>query len=78
MEVAYTSSDGFYKSDFNFFDIKPGDTVLVAVEMPKEFSFLILPQKNGKTWGSRVDIIDGKVKSNPRKFLETLKERGLI
>jgi len=46
--------------------------------MPKEFSFLILPQKNGKTWGSRVDIIDGKVKSNPKKFLETLKERGLI
>jgi rhodanese-related sulfurtransferase len=78
MEVAYTSSDGFYKSELNFFDIKPGDTVLVAVEMPKEFSFLILPQKNGKTWGSRVDIINGKVKSNPKKFLETLKERGLI
>ncbi|MCC6012625.1 rhodanese-like domain-containing protein [Candidatus Caldipriscus sp.] len=72
MEVAYTSSDGFYKSDLNFFDIKPADTV------PKEFSFLILPQKSGKTWGSRVDIIDGKVKSNPRKFLENLKERGLI
>jgi len=78
MEVAYTSSDGFYKSDFNFFDIKPGDTILVAVEMPKDFSSFVLPRKNGKTWGSRVDIIDGKVKVSPQKLLETLKEKGLI
>ncbi len=78
MEVAYTSSDGFYKSDFNFFDIKPGDTILVAVELPKDFSFFILPQKNGKTWGSRVDIFDGKARSNPKGFQEILKEKGLL
>ncbi len=78
MEVAYTTNDGFYKSDWNFFDIKPGDTVFVAIDMPKDFSILVLPKKTGKVWGSRVDILDGKVVSMPTKLVKTLEEKGLM
>jgi len=78
MEVAYTTEDGFYKSDWNFFNIKPGDTVFVSVDTPDNSLILVLPKKMGKVWGSRVDILDGKLVAQPGLFNKTLKEKGFM
>ncbi len=78
MEIAYTTAEGFYKSDWNFFNIKPGDTVFVSVDTPDNSLILVLPKKRGKVWGSRVDILDGRLVNLPRLLNKTLKEKGFM
>ncbi|NPB03033.1 MAG: rhodanese-like domain-containing protein [Thermotogae bacterium] len=65
VEMEMTDSKGYYEGRLPFYDIKPGDTVLVYVGTFENSTFFVLPPKKGNRWGARVDIEGTSVKVNP-------------
>ncbi|NPA79928.1 MAG: rhodanese-like domain-containing protein [Thermotogae bacterium] len=65
VEIERTDGKGRYEGRLPFYDIEPGDTILVYVGSFENSLLFTLPPKRGDRWGAVIDITDGSVKVKP-------------
>ena len=66
VEAEMTDGKGNYEGRLPFYDIQPGDTVILYVgTFDNAIIFTLPPKKEGKKWGAVIDVEDGSLKVKP-------------
>ncbi len=65
VEAEMTDGKGYYEGRLPFYDIKPGDTVLIYVGSFDNSIIFTLPSRKGKRWGAIIDVEGNSVKVKP-------------
>ena len=65
VEMEITDGRGYYEGRLPFYDIQPGDTVLLYIGTSSDYKIFTLPPKRGEKWGAVINVEDNSLRVDP-------------